>query len=149
MTLRVYQTKRQLHRKPWGSQRTPTVSISLKRLGGKSLKWLFSLSEWIQTTRKKGPILNENYHFFKKKHHTWKFTPWVRLRTAPAAWEPMPKIPNYTPGPGCSKQARVSTKFEFRYESLKSKFSWIIFTYNLVTGYSEKSAENYPRKCFW
>ena len=66
MTLRVYQTKRQLHRKPWGSQRTPTVSITLKRLGGKSLKWLFSLSEWIQTTGKKGPILNENYHFFKK-----------------------------------------------------------------------------------
>ena len=66
MTLRVYQTKRQLHRKPWGSQRTPTVSISLKRLGGKSVKWLFSLSEWIQTTRINGPILNENYNLYFK-----------------------------------------------------------------------------------
>ena len=30
----------------------------------------------------------------------------IRLRTAPAAWEPMPTIPNYTPGPGFSKQGR-------------------------------------------
>ena len=83
MTLWVYQTKRQRHRKPWGSQRTPTVSISLKRLGGKYVKWLFSLSEWIQTTRKKGPILNENYHFFKKTSYMEIYS-MIRLRTAPA-----------------------------------------------------------------
>ena len=84
MTLRVYQTKRQLHRKPWGSQRTPTVSISLQRLGGKSVKWLFLLSEWIQTTRKKGPILNENYPFFKETSYMEIYS-MIRLRTAPAA----------------------------------------------------------------
>ena len=34
-------------------------------------------------------------------------------------------------------QPRVSTKFEFRYESLKSKFSLILFVYNLMIGYSK------------
>ena len=44
---------------------------------------------------------------------------------------------------------RISLKFEFRYDSLKSKFSWILFVYNLVTGYSKKNGENYPLKYFW
>lgn len=69
--------------KALGLKRTPTVSISLKRLGGKYVKWLFSLSEWIQTTRKKGPILNENYHFFKKTSYMEIYS-MIRLRTAPA-----------------------------------------------------------------
>ena len=40
---------------------------------------------------------------------------------------------------------RVSSKFEFRYESLKSKFSLIIFVNNLLIGYSKKNRENCPR----
>ena len=32
----------------------------------------------------------------------------------------------------------VSAKFEFRYESLKGKFSLILFVYNLMIGYSKK-----------
>ena len=43
---------------------------------------------------------------------------------------------------------RVSTKFELKYESLKNKSSLILFTYNLMIGYSKKNRENYPRKCF-
>ena len=43
---------------------------------------------------------------------------------------------------------RVSAKFELKYESLKSKSSLILFTYNLMIGYSKKNRENYPRKCF-
>ena len=154
MTLRVYQTKRQLHRKPWGSQRTPTVSISLKRLCGKSLKWLFSLSEWIQTTGKKGPILNENYHFFKKNiiHgnllHEDVYVPLLQHENRCLRYLII-HLGRAVQSRVVITQASVSTKFEFRYESLKSKFSWIIFTYNLVTGFSKKSAENYLRKCFW
>ena len=45
-------------------------------------------------------------------------------------------------------QSWVSAKFELRYESLKSKFSLILFAYNLMIGYSKKNRENYPRKCF-
>ena len=58
-------------------------------------------------------------------------------------------------GPGCSIKAglrlepKISAKFEFRYESLKSKFSFILFTYNLMIGCSKKNRENYPGKCFW
>ena len=44
---------------------------------------------------------------------------------------------------------RVSSKFEFRYESLKSKFSWILFVNSLMIGYSKENRENCPRKCFW
>ena len=33
---------------------------------------------------------------------------------------------------------KVSAKFELRYESLKSKFSLILFAFNLMTGYSKK-----------
>ena len=43
---------------------------------------------------------------------------------------------------------RVSAKFEFRVESLNSKFSLILFVYNLMIGYSKKIRENCPRKCF-
>ena len=43
---------------------------------------------------------------------------------------------------------RVGAKFEFKYESLKSKPSLILFPYNLMIGYSKKNRENYPRKCF-
>ena len=43
----------------------------------------------------------------------------------------------------------VSAKFELRYESLKNKFSLILFAYNLMIGYSKKNIENYPRECFW
>ena len=39
---------------------------------------------------------------------------------------------------------RISVKFEFRYESLKSKFNFIIFAYNLIIGCSKKNRENYP-----
>ena len=42
----------------------------------------------------------------------------------------------------------VSAKFELGYESLKSKFSLILFAYNLMTGYSKKNRENYPIVCF-
>ena len=45
-------------------------------------------------------------------------------------------------------QLRVSVKFDFRYESLRSKFSFILFAYNLMIGGSKKKGENYPGKCF-
>ena len=43
---------------------------------------------------------------------------------------------------------RVSSKFEFRYESLKSKFSLILFVNNLMIGYSKRNRENCPRNAF-
>ena len=46
------------------------------------------------------------------------------------------------------RQLRVSAKFEFRYKSLKSKFSLILLAYNLMIGYFKKNRENYPRECF-
>ena len=49
------------------------------------------------------------------------------------------------PGPGCSnrvKKTESCVKFEFRYESLRSKISIILFVYNLMF-------ENYTGKCFW
>ena len=46
------------------------------------------------------------------------------------------------------RQPRVSGKFELRYESLKNKFSLILFAYNLMIGYSKKNIENYPKECF-
>ena len=39
-------------------------------------------------------------------------------------------------------------KFEFRYESIKRKFSLILFIYNLMIGCSKKNRENYRGKCF-
>ena len=39
--------------------------------------------------------------------------------------------------------------FEFRYESGKSRFRWVLFVYNLMTGYSKKNRENYLKKGFW
>ena len=43
---------------------------------------------------------------------------------------------------------RVSARFDLRYESLKIKFSFVIFAYNLMIGYSKKNRENYSRECF-
>ena len=43
----------------------------------------------------------------------------------------------------------VSVRFELRYVSSKRKFSWILFSRNLMTGYSKKNGENYARECFW
>ena len=40
-------------------------------------------------------------------------------------------------------------KFDFRQESLRSKFKFILFGYNLMIGCSIKKTENYPGKCFW
>ena len=37
-----------------------------------------------------------------------------------------------------SRQPSVSVTFELRYESLKSRFSLILFAYNLMIGYSKK-----------
>ena len=34
---------------------------------------------------------------------------------------------------------RVSAKFELRFESLKIKFSFILFAYNLMIGYYKKN----------
>ena len=71
-----------------------------------------------------------------------------------AAVLPAPPPPrSLHPGPSCSNlgydnPARVGSKFEFRYESLKSKFSLILFVNNLMIGYSKKNRENCPRKCF-
>ena len=47
---------------------------------------------------------------------------------------------------GCSKLNYA--KFEFRYKSLKSKFSLIHFDYTLRTGCFKNNKENYPRKYF-
>ena len=46
------------------------------------------------------------------------------------------------PGPGCSNRVKITeiAKFEFRYESLRSKISIILFVYNLMF-------ENYTGKC--
>ena len=41
---------------------------------------------------------------------------------------------------------RVSAKFELKYESSKSKFSLILFAYNLMIGYSKKNKENLSEK---
>ena len=47
---------------------------------------------------------------------------------------------------GLSKP-RVSAKFELGYDSLKRKFSLILFGHNLMIGYSKKNRENYPIVC--
>ena len=46
------------------------------------------------------------------------------------------------------RENRVSSKFEFRYESLQIKFSVILFAYNLMIAFFKKSRGNYPGKCF-
>ena len=43
---------------------------------------------------------------------------------------------------------KVSTKFEFRYESLKSKFSLILFVYNLVIKYSKQNKKIFRENVF-
>ena len=46
-----------------------------------------------------------------------------------------------------SRQPSVSVKFELRYESLKSRFSLILFAYNLMIGYPKKNRErNFSEK---
>ena len=47
-----------------------------------------------------------------------------------------------------SRVKGVSAKFDFRYESLRSKFRFILFVYNLMIGCSKKKKENYLGKCF-
>ena len=42
----------------------------------------------------------------------------------------------------------ISAKFELRYESLKSKFSLILFAYNLMIGYPKKTRETIPESAF-
>ena len=41
-----------------------------------------------------------------------------------------------------------SAKFEFRFESFKSKFTLILSVSKLMIGCSKNKRENYPRKCF-
>ena len=43
---------------------------------------------------------------------------------------------------------RVSARFEFRFESLKSISVLILFVYKLMIGSSKNNRENYPRKTF-
>ena len=45
------------------------------------------------------------------------------------------------------KGGKAGAKFEFQHESLKGKFSLILFVYNLMIEYSKNSREIYPR-CF-
>ena len=47
------------------------------------------------------------------------------------------------------RSPKVTVKYELRYGSLKSKFSLILFAYNLMIGYSKNNGENYLRECFW
>ena len=47
------------------------------------------------------------------------------------------------------RKPRFTTKFEFRYKSLKGKFSSILSVHYLMIGYSKNNRENCPRKCFW
>ena len=43
----------------------------------------------------------------------------------------------------------VIAKFEFRYPSLQSKFSLILFAYILMIGWFKQNLENYLSKFFW
>ena len=45
-------------------------------------------------------------------------------------------------------EPRVGAKFEFRYQSLKSKISFILFVYSLMTGWPKKNKENNLGKFF-
>ena len=44
---------------------------------------------------------------------------------------------------------RVSARFEFRYESLKTISVLILFVCKLIIESFKNNRENYPRKCFW
>ena len=46
------------------------------------------------------------------------------------------------------RSPKVSARFEFRFESLKSISVSILFVYKLMIGSSKNNRENYPRKCF-
>ena len=46
------------------------------------------------------------------------------------------------------KQPRVSARFEFSFESLKSISVLILFVYKLMIRGSKNNREHYPRKCF-
>ena len=46
-------------------------------------------------------------------------------------------------------QPRVSVKFQFRLESLKSISVLILFVYKSMIGNSKNNRDNYPRKYFW
>ena len=46
------------------------------------------------------------------------------------------------------RQPRVSARFEFRFESLKSLSLDFLFVYKLMIGSSKNNRENYPRKWF-
>ena len=69
--------------------------------------------------------------------HTWDWwdarviTTWVELFKAGLSWP------------------RVSARFEFRFDSVKSISVLILFVYKLIIGRSKNNRENYPRKCFW
>ena len=56
-------------------------------------------------------------------------------------------------GPSCSKPGYdnpgLLRNLNSDMESLKGKFSLILFVNNLMIGYSKKNRENCPRKCFW
>ena len=43
---------------------------------------------------------------------------------------------------------RASAKFELGYQGSKSKFSLILFAYNLMIGYSKKNRENFRENAF-
>ena len=46
----------------------------------------------------------------------------------------------------CWMEPWVSAGFEYSYKSLKSKFSLILFVYNLMIGCSKENGANYPKK---
>ena len=46
------------------------------------------------------------------------------------------------------RQPRVSARFEFRFEGLKSISVLILFVYKLMIESSKNNRGNYPRKCF-
>ena len=47
------------------------------------------------------------------------------------------------------RKPRVSARFEFRFERLKSISVLILFVYKLMIESSKYNSKNYPRKCFW
>ena len=46
------------------------------------------------------------------------------------------------------RQPRLSARFEFRFESLKSISVLILFVYEMMIGSAKNNRENYSRKCF-
>ena len=47
-----------------------------------------------------------------------------------------------------AREARLVRNLKAGYEGSKSKFSLVLFAYNLMSGYSKTNRENYSRKCF-